>query len=224
MAEYFAHKLTKKYIVIVGSLFDNYRILKDGKYIKIPVSYGGKSKIIERYLRRDVSFKGVQMTLPRIGFEFTDYYYDSERKLNRLNKFVGGSDDFSKKSIYTPVPYNINITVSAIANKNNDVVQIIEQIIPKFTPDVKITTNLIPENDINLDISLCLNNIYVEDTYEGLVSDDRLITYTMNFTLKAFYFREIKESKIILEEIVNYFDFDNSITEIDTQTITANTI
>jgi len=224
MSEYFTHKLTKKYIVIVGSLFDDYRILKDGKFIKIPVSYAGKNKIIERYTRRDVSFKGVQMTLPRIGFEFTDFYYDEERKINRLNKFVKKDGETSRTTVYSPVPYNIGVNVSVVANKNNDAAQIVEQIIPKFTPDIKITSNLIPENDVNLDISLCLNNIYIDDTYEGLITDNRLITYNMAFTLKAFYFREIQESSIILEEIVNYFDFDDTSEIIETQTITANTI
>ncbi len=224
MSTYFSHQLTKKYIVIVGSLFDDYRILKDGKFIKIPVSYGGKSKIIERYNRRDVSFKGVQMTLPRIGFEFSGFYYDKERKLNRLHQFVGTSTESSVNALYTPVPYNINITTSIIGNKNNDVVQIAEQIIPKFTPDLKITSNLVPENNVNLDISLCLNSIYIEDGYEGLITDDRLITYTMNFTLKAYYFREITDKKIILEETVNFYDFDEPDTIIFSDTITANTI
>lgn len=224
MTDYFANKLTKKYIVIVGSLFDNYRILKDGKYIKVPVSYSSKNKTIERYKRRDVSFKGVQMTLPRIAFEFINFSYDEERKLNRLHQYISAKDYSNRNSQYTPVPYNIGITVSIVGNKNNDVVQLVEQIIPNFTPDLKITTNLIPENDINLDISVCLNSIYVEDTYEGLLTDDRLITYNLNLILKGYYFREIQEKKIILAEFANFYDFDDHTIPVSTEYITANTI
>lgn len=221
---YFFHKQTKKYIVIVGSLFDSYHILKNGTFIKIPVSYTQKNKLIQRYLRRDVSFKGVQMTLPRISYEFTNFYYDHERKFNRIHKYVSDIDSGNKKTQYTPVPYNIDIEVSIIANKNNDAAQIVEQILPKFTPDVKISTNLIPENDINMDISLCLNSVYVQDTVEGLLEDERFITYGLNFTLKAFYFREINESKIILEEIANFYDFDDPTAIQFSITATANTI
>lgn len=223
LRNYFFNKQTKKYIVIVGNLFDNYHIIKNGSMIKIPVSYANKNKLIQRYLRRDVSLKGVQMTLPRISFEFTNFYYEKERKLNRIHEFVSDLNSTSKKSQYTPVPYNIDIEVSIIANKNNDVTQIVEQIIPKFTPDVKISTNLIPENNINMDISLCLNSIYVQDTDEGLLETERFITYGLNFTLKAFYFREIQENKIILEEITNFYDFDDPSDIQFTITTTANT-
>jgi len=220
---YFTHSLTKKYLVIVGSIFSGYNIIKNGNYIKIPVSYGQKNKLIQRYLRRDVSFKGVQMTLPRIAFEFTNFYYDSERKLNRLHQFVSDSNTQSKKVQYSPVPYNIDVLVSVIANKNNDITQIIEQILPKFTPDVKISSNLIPENNINLDISFCLNRVNVTDTYEGLLTDDRMITYDLDFTLKGYYFREIKQRGIILEETLNCFDFDDREFPQFSITVNANT-
>lgn len=220
---YFDHKLTKKYIVIVGSLFSDYHILKDGTFIKIPVSYGGKNKIIERYKRRDISLKGVQMTLPRIAFDFKDFYYDNERKLNRIHQYVSSLDDFSKNKQYSPVPYNIDVELSIVANKNDDAAQIIEQILPRFTPDLKITSNLIPENDIILDISLCINNVYKEDTYEGLMTDDRLITWNLGLTLKGYYFKEIDRNKIILQEVVNFFEWDSDIPFANT-IITANTI
>lgn len=69
-----------------------------------------------------------------------------------------------------------------------------------------------------------MNNVYVTDSYEGLMTDDRMITWDFDFTLKAYYFREIKESKMILEEIINYFDFDDREIPIYTEIITANTI
>lgn len=200
---YFRHNLTRKYITIIGSLFDNYQIMKNGKYIKIPVSYGNKNKLIQRYLRRDVSFKGVQMTLPRIGFEFKEMSYDAERKLNRMNKFISHVSGAAVVYQYTPVPYNIKIEVSVITTKNNDSAQIVEQLIPKFTPDVKITSNLIPENNIDLDLSLCLNNLYINDTYQGALTDNRFITYNFEFTFKCFYFREIIENNLITD-VVSY--------------------
>lgn len=221
---YFYNELTKKYIVIVGSLFDGYRILKDGKFIKIPVSYGGKDKMIQRYLRRDISFKGIQMTLPRIAYEFKHFYYDNERKLNRIYEFASGNDSMSKITQYTPVPYNIDIDVSVLSNKINDSNQILEQLIPIFTPDIKIKSNLIPENNIILDISLCLNNVYTQDSYQGLLTDERFITYVLQFTLKGFYFREMKTKKIISEEILRFYDYDDPIIPQFTETITANTI
>ena len=206
---YFNHNLTKKYITIIGSLFSNYHIVKDGKYILIPVSYGGKNKLIQRYLRRDISIKGVQMTLPRIGYSFLSFNYDAERKLNRLNKFISTDSPILPQSLatdaqnakvvfqYTPVPYNIGVEVSVITNKNNDAAQIVEQIIPKFTPDVKLKSNLIPENNILMDISLCLEKVYVNDNYKGKLTDERFIIYTFNFTLKCFYFREIGKDNLI---------------------------
>ena len=48
-----------------------------------------------------------------------------------------------------------------------------------------------------MDISLCLNKIYVNDNYKGKLTDERFITYTFDFTLKCFYFREISTDNLI---------------------------
>lgn len=208
MATFFFHDLHRKYLVMVGAFFDRIFIFKDQTEIKVPVSYVEKNKLIERFQRRDISFKGVSMTLPRISYEFTNMYYDPERKLNRLFKFVSDKDETSKYIQYTPVPYNIEVEVTILGNKNIDVTQIVEQILPRFTPDIKITSNLIPENNVELDLSLCLNSVYVQDSYEGLVSDKRLITYGLNLTLKGYFFREITDEKLITETISNFYNFD----------------
>jgi hypothetical protein len=220
---YFNHNITRKYVAIFGSLFDGIKIKKDSKDFIVPISYAKKDKLIQRALRRDESLKGVSMTLKRMAFEFTEFYYDGERKLNRLNKIVGIDEtDGERYNQFTPVPYNLTAELSIIANKNDDITQIVEQILPQFTPDIKITANLITELEHYFDLSFNLNSVYVQDLYEGLIEQKRIIIYGLNFTLKGYYFGELYKDKPINTVIgnisTNFYGFDAS--ESETVTIT----
>jgi hypothetical protein len=190
---YFNHNITRKYVAIFGSLFDGIKIKKDSKDFIVPISYAKKDKLIQRALRRDESLKGVSMTLPRMAFEFTEFYYDGERKLNRLNKIVGIDEtDGERYNQFTPVPYNLTAELSIIANKHY------------------------------FDLSFNLNSVYVLDLYEGLIEQKRIIIYGLNFTLKGYYFGELYKDKPINTVIGNisttFYGFDAS--ESETVTIT----
>lgn len=173
--------------------------------IKIPVSYGKKDKFIARYIRRNVSLKGVEKTVPRITFEITNVYYDGERKLNRNHQFISPTEINTEiKTVLTPVPYNFDIELSILANRNDDATKIIEQILPKFTPDIKIATKLIDDLNLTLDHSVILNHVYVDDTFEGkLVDTERLIIWGINFTVRGYLFREVEIEKTATTIITN---------------------
>ncbi|MGA1046761.1 MAG: tail sheath stabilizer and completion protein, partial [Minisyncoccia bacterium] len=87
--------------------------------------------------------------------------------------------------VYTPVPYNIDVKVSVITNRTDDACEIGEQIIPLFTPDIKIAAkNLLENSDHIFDLSLNLDFINTNDNYEGELTKRRLITWEFNFTFK----------------------------------------
>ena len=195
---YFYHKLLRKYELIIGNVFTGIMCSRTGTNIKVPVGFAEKHKFIQRFLRRDESLKGVAMTMPRIAIKFQDIIYDGERKLNRLNKIVIAETDSNREIVYTPVPYNIQVQVSALANRNNDIWEITEQILPVFTPDLKISAkNLIDESDLVFDLSLCLDNINISDNYEGDLMKRRLIVYDFLLTFKVWLFRDINTENFI---------------------------
>lgn len=237
---YYNHFIFKKMVVVFGKLLvdmrikkfenDNIRSTSDDsttttelQSLLIPISYGQKNKLISRYLRRQVSLKGVAMTLPRMAFEITNVYYDSERKLNRLHKYINTTaDNKIVGTEYTPVPYNFDVELSIITNRNDDATKIAEQILPRFTPDIKVTTNLIEEMNLEFDIPIVLNAVHIEDIYEKPMDQDgRVIIWGMNFTIKGYLFRETNQEKIITTAVTN---LGIDINSLESSTITIDPV
>lgn len=218
--EYYKHDLLKKYIVIFGTIFDNISIIKyqsenirsnDNdientypiKEIKVPINYANKNKLIERYLRRGNDSSDIkdliQKTLPRIAFEFTNIYYDPKRKLNKNYKIISPIeiDNTIVNAQFTPVPYNIDVELSVLVNKSEDGTKIIEQILPYFTPQLNITSNLIQENNLKLDIPIVLNSVYLDEEYETDFKKNRVVTWGLNFTIKGYFFGPINTENVV---------------------------
>ena len=83
----------------------------------------------------------VAMTLPRIAFDITGLNYDAERKLGKLKqyKLKDASDNTVLRTQFAPVPYNIQFGLYVLSKNTEDALQIVEQILPFFTPDFTVT-------------------------------------------------------------------------------------
>ena len=215
----FYHDTIRKYVVLFGTIFNDVYILKgDGtdttQTIKVPISYGPKQKFISR-LEQDPNLnKPVAIQLPRMGFEMTNIDYASERKLLTINKIaVQNSSSPNKLSYqYMPVPYDFNFSLYILVKNANDGTRILEQILPFFTPDWTATLNLDSTMNHKYDIPIILNNIKSEDTYEGNFVERRVLTWTLDFTLKGYIFGPTRKAEQVKTSIINLYNIENSKT------------
>ncbi len=205
---HFYHNSLRKLVVAFGSLFNDIRVARynsDGtikEYIRLPLSYGPKEKFLRRINEPSSISDGTkaEMTLPRLGFEITGINYDSGRKRNTLQKKwlgVGGDNNIVKYN-YAEVPYNIDFTVYCMVRNTDDGLQVIEQVLPYFTPEFNITINV---NDLNekQDVPIILTGVDSEEDYEGDFDARRNITWTMNFTAKTHIYGEGRTGGVILK-------------------------
>ena len=84
-----------------------------------------------------------------------------------------------------PVPYNMDITLYAMAKNSDDALQIVEQILPYFQPDYTLTINDMADMGIKRDVPIILNSVSYEDNYAGDFTSRRAIIYTLAFTTKV---------------------------------------
>jgi hypothetical protein len=201
------HDTLRKYVILFGTLFNNIYITRDNtagqpiQTMKVPLSYGPKEKFLARLDANPSLSNKVGVVLPRISFEMTSFTYDSERKLNTLNKIYkqptnNGTDDRVAYQ-YMPVPYNITFDMSILVKNAEDGTRIIEQILPYFTPDWTASVNLVPGIGGTFDIPIILNDISVVDTYEGSFEERRAIVWNLSFTMKGYIFGPTKKSGLI---------------------------
>jgi len=213
----FYHDTIKKYVVLFGTIFNDIYILKsDGtnttQTIKVPISYGPKQKFISRLTQDPDLTKPVAIQLPRIVFEMTDIGYASERKLPTINRVAAQDPDNPNKLKYQymPVPYDFTFSMYILVKNANDGTRILEQILPFFTPDWTATLNLDSSMQHKYDIPIILDDVRCEDTYEGNFIERRVLTWTLNFTLKGYIFGPTRKSEQIKTSIINLYNVDNA--------------
>jgi len=195
----------RKYVTLFGTLFDGIEITRSDStghmtaFIKVPIMYAPKEKMLARVIEDpNIDRPTAVTTLPLMSFEMNDFKYDPARKLNTIKRVVvSGTDANSMKYQYSPVAYNIGFKLYIYVKNAEDGAKIVEQILPYFTPDWTTTVHLIPEMDITLEIPVILNNISQEDTYSGGFKKREALVWTLDFTLKGYFYAPIKRGAII---------------------------
>jgi hypothetical protein len=196
MFEYFYHEILRKTVISFGSLFNNISIKHTNNsdqvvsILKVPLAYGPTQKFLARLNQSPNLSKPIQITLPRMSFEFTGLTYDASRKATTTQSFTVKSevDSTDVKKVYLPVPYNMQFELSIMSKLNDDALQIVEQILPYFQPAYTMTVDLLDTLNEKRDIPVILENITMQDDYEGDFTTRRVLIYTLRFTAKTYLF------------------------------------
>ena len=176
--------------------------------MRVPLAYGSK----EKYLRRleeggsitNEDGQVVAMTLPRMSFEINSIDNDNARKRQTVEKLLARSkgsltnsdDDKKLKYTYSEVPYDINFDLHIMTKFMDDGLQIIEQILPYFTPEFTVTIN---PTDLHtkIDIPIVLTNVTQEEDFEGDFDSRRALTWTLSFNCKSYVYGRIRDNEVI---------------------------
>ena len=110
------------------------------------------------------------------------------------------------KRVYTPTPYNFDFTLSIMVKNSDDGTQILEQILPYFTPAYQVTMNELSTVGIKRDIPIVFTGLSTEDTYEGDYLTRRALIHTLTFTVQAFLYGPVDDIGIIKEVDVYKYD------------------
>jgi hypothetical protein len=146
------------------------------------------------------------MTLPRLSFEMTCLAYDTSRKQNtNIKNFA--STPSGVKAQYNPVPYNFDFNLYLYVRNIEDGTQVLEHIIPYFTPDYTIKLNMVPEMGVIKEVPIVLNSCVSDITYEGnREKDPRMIVWTLNFTVKGYIFGKTSATGLITNSITSIYN------------------
>ncbi len=208
----FYNRTIRKIVVAFGTVFNDIilqRYKSDGTtkqtVFKVPLSYGAKEKYLTRITADPSLTKAIQTIIPRISFEMVSMTYDTGRKLNTLTQNFAAESSTSVKTQYRPVPYNFDFNLSIYVRNTEDGTQILEQILPFFTPDFTVTVNFIPEMNQKYDMPIVLNSVNSTVDYEGDMMTTRMIMWDLQFTAKSYIWPPVKSGKYIRQANTNVF-------------------
>jgi hypothetical protein len=220
---HFYNRTIRKVVVSFGTLFNDLVLVRYNKAgtveyerTRVPLSYGAKEKYITRLTQDPNLIKSIATSLPRMSFDLIGLEYDVSRKQQSLIKNFGYNNVTGGiNSQFAPIPYNFNFTLSLYVRNQEDGTQLLEQILPFFTPDFTVTVDLIPNMDQKYDMPIMLNSVSPEVDYEGDMLSTRMIIWTLDFTVKGYIFPPVNTSgKIIKQANTNiYIDSQSRLSQ-----------
>ena len=201
----FYHSTFKRLVAGFGKLFADIHVIRraangaEKERMKVPLTYGPAERYLARLLEDPDLMKGYAFKLPMMSFEIKTIQYDNARKLNTIKKNVQPIPDKLGNVIrqYQGVPYKIGIDLSILCKYIDDANQIVEQILPWFTPAYTITLHTIPEMNYKDDFPVVLQAVNLNDNYEDDWKTRRNVTWTLSFEVSGMFYGPVVEKKLI---------------------------
>ena len=198
-------------VAVFGSLFNNVVVRRrDGKVLPVPIAYGPRSKWLEAQKGLRPEEEMFEKLLPRMSYELVAMNYDINRKLTNSQKLVGehGTSKTARQRISAPVPYNLDFSLYIETKNLNDGWQIVEQILPFFTPAYTVKVRHFP-NDYDSDTPIMTNEYDMpftltactwSDDWTGEIADRRSVEWTLEFNTKVWFAGPVQsKTNIILD-------------------------
>src|SRR6056300_940813 len=217
---HFYHQRIRKAVAVFGSLFNDINVVRKNSagntisQVKVPLSYAPKRDFLARI---DAMNSGedaerqIAVKLPRMSFEIVAMNYDQTRQLPKANSCMNYNQDPSVANrLYVPVPYIVSFQLSIYAKSQDDALQVVEQILPYFTPSYTVTVKPLDNTDIKEDTPITMTGITFSDDFEAPIEARRSIVYTLDFDMKIQLYKDTGSAiGVIGQACVNFLDLDN---------------
>jgi len=209
----FYHRTIRKMVVVFGTLFNDLEIVRytqagvPKEKWKVPLTYSPKERFLTAVTSDPNLIKSINTVVPRMSFNLDSMEYDVNRKQVSTLRNFAQNDDTSVNTQFVPVPYNYQFSLSIYVRNTEDGTQILEQILPFFTPDFNVTVDFIPEMEQKYNVPIILDSVASTVEYEGGMSDGstRLILWDLTFTAKGYIWPPVKSGKYIKTANTNTF-------------------
>jgi hypothetical protein len=206
---HFYNRTIRKVVVAFGTMFNDIEVVRFTKTgapqhkMTVPLSYGAKEKYLTRIISNPNLTKSVNTVVPRMSFNLDGLAYDSSRKKQTTLQNISFTKNNGVVSQYAPVPYNFDFSLSIFVRHTEDGTQILEQILPFFTPDFTVTVDFIDSMCQKYDMPIMLNSVTNNTDYEGDMLTTRLITWDLNFTAKGYIWPIVKTGQGLIGQFSN---------------------
>lgn len=225
-SQIFYHSTIRKTVVAFGQLFNNIKIQRrnpDGtiaQTLKVPLSYGPKQKWLTRIRQNpDLQTRSrIELTVPRLGFEIVNLVYDPARKVpatKQMKHVLENQQTLNTQ--YVPAPWNIFFSLHAFVKNQDDGLQILEQILPFFSPEYVVTVNDIPEMNLKHELPIILTNASYDDAYEGDFTERTSIVWTLDFVAKMNIYGPVYQQGAIKKVIATVYPNMPGMTDVAEQ-------
>lgn len=219
-SEPYYHQTTKRLITVFGTMFNNIHVVKEDRdgteqrRLTVPLAYQHKKawhRILKEYSDRDEDKNTVQGYFPRMSFNLIDM---TPLKENQLTRQVlvreNGNGGLTRSFLRTK--YRLTFELTIVAKQQEDLYQIVEQILPYFSPSVAVSfkSSRIFGSTFTDDFILTLSDISPDDELEfsyAQAANTQLVTRFLTFTTEITYYGPSTNASGVIKEVdVDFID------------------
>lgn len=200
-------------------LFNNVVVIdEDGKAWGIPVIFGPPEKavaaIVQDNVRKDETLVVDRLKLPMLALSQTSIEYDLQRyTYHKALNYFRGPDGKPGKTLREKqdrdtvlgfakgIPINLGYTLTAWTMYREDMNQIVEQILTKFSQLAYIRVTGVPW-EVTVKLDSIANNLSAEPGNQAI----RIIKFEFNFTTQSYIPQPIERKKAILNTKIDFVD------------------
>jgi hypothetical protein len=209
MFGYYYNKSLRKLVVGFGTLFSNLYVHHNNAtgantQLRVPVTYASQEKFIQRLFNPSSITDGtrIENQLPRISYIMNNISPDPSRRRVRMSPSIkldtnNNVCQNTGQAIANEIPVNVQFSLFVYTRHVDDMLQIVEQIMPYFVPDHIISLDLADTGqNMNIPIVMASNNI--NDRYEGDLGTRRIHIVSFNFVAKSYIYGKVNNVTTIV--------------------------
>lgn len=197
------------------SLFTNIRIAKYDtdntilNYRSVPITFGSKQKFLSE-IKKNTQME-FNLSLPRIAVLITGIKANPGKNTGpeTMSIFKPSISTTQINEIFRPIAYTLDFTVSVLSLHLSEITQIMEQILPFYSPYKNITIqefDMVPE--YTRDLKVLLTGITPNFTeLDGITEEEiKKFNWDLNFSIDCFLYKPVLVSEIIKTVKVELLD------------------
>lgn len=218
MFGHFYHSQLRTYALLMANLFNNISIKrKDKGLIKVPVTYGQKeafnmkiNQLLQKPVGKDTEL-GVETILPRMNVQLIDVIYDGQAKTRTTASGIHFQESGKNKKQYNVWPCKITYELNIQTRYQDDMYQIVEQILPYFTPYFiqEIKEHFDGDFEINHKVPIEIVGIQPDEQQAGGPNERRRLEWSIQFAVRGYLYPPTETLGNIIKTV--FLDFRQSI-------------
>lgn len=202
----FYHNTIRRYVLALLDFFNNLEVqYTDNDQIitkSVPIRYKTREKLLSQDKSTEQVLTGNTNVLPRAELELTDLSPDTERQVSKYLKINRLRNDLDAEFQWNCLSYTFSFEVKVLCRGMNEVSQIIEQICPKFNPNVAIDIRDAENETVPTRIPLQLDGVSFEvPDYDE--KSNNICTVSFSLKLLGYLFEPIKKYSLVKEFNIN---------------------
>ena len=202
----FYHNTIRRYVLALLDFFNNLEVqYADNDQIitkSVPIRYKTREKLLSQDKSTEQVLTGNTNVLPRAELELTDLSPDTERQVSKYLKINRLRNDLDAEFQWNCLSYTFSFEVKVLCRGMNEVSQIIEQVCPKFNPNVAIDIRDAENETVPTRIPLQLDGVSFEvPDYDE--KSNNICTVSFSLKLLGYLFEPIKKYSLVNEFNIN---------------------